>query len=61
MQEEPQSLQQLIIKRKVTGFETLYATLNVTDWLYVKAGAVTVDVDTKLLDQQLQVIQQAIH
>ena len=32
---------------EITGFETLYATLNITDWLYVKAGSVTVDVDTK--------------
>ena len=32
---------------KLTGFETVYATLNVTDWLYVKAGTVTVDVETK--------------
>ena len=35
------------LEAKVTGFETLYATFNVTDWLYVKAGSVTVDVDTK--------------
>jgi hypothetical protein len=35
------------LNAKVTGFETLYATLNVTDWLYLKAGSVTVDVDTK--------------
>jgi hypothetical protein len=35
------------LEAKVTGFETLYATLNVTDWLYLKAGSVTVDVDTK--------------
>jgi len=34
------------LNAKITGFETLYATLNVTDWLYVKAGSVTVDVDT---------------
>jgi hypothetical protein len=30
---------------KVTGFETVYATLNITDWLYLKTGNVTVDVD----------------
>ena len=35
------------LNAKVTGFETLYATINITDWLYVKAGSVTVDVDTK--------------
>ena len=35
------------LEAKVTGFETVYATLNITDWLYVKAGNVTVDVDTK--------------
>ena len=32
---------------KLTGFETIYATLNITDWLYVKAGNVTVDLETK--------------
>tara|TARA_B100000780_G_scaffold170768_1_gene119530 strand:+ start:774 stop:1481 length:708 start_codon:yes stop_codon:yes gene_type:complete len=32
---------------EVTGFETVYATVNITDWLYVKAGTVTVDVKTK--------------
>jgi opacity protein-like surface antigen len=32
---------------EVTGFQTVYATLNVTDWLYVKAGSVTVDIDTE--------------
>ena len=35
------------LNAEVTGFETLYATLNVTDWLYLKAGSVTVDVKTK--------------
>jgi hypothetical protein len=35
------------LEAEVTGFETLYATINVTDWLYVKAGSVTVDVTTK--------------
>ena len=35
------------LNAKVTGFETVYATLNITDWLYVKAGNVSVDVDTK--------------
>mgnify|MGYP006085985987 FL=1 len=35
------------LEAEVTGFETLYATLNITDWLYLKAGSVTVDVDTK--------------
>jgi hypothetical protein len=35
------------LNAKITGFETLYATLNVTDWLYLKAGSVTVDVNTK--------------
>ncbi len=32
---------------EVTGFQTIYATLNITDWLYVKGGSVTVDVDTE--------------
>jgi len=35
------------VNAKISGFETLYATVNITDWLYVKAGSVTVDVDTK--------------
>ena len=35
------------LEAEVTDFETLYATLNVTDWLYLKAGTVTVDVTTK--------------
>ena len=35
------------VEAKITGFETLYATINITDWLYVKGGSVTVDVDTK--------------
>ena len=37
------------LEAKITGFETIYATLNLTDWLYVKAGNVTVDVDTKFM------------
>ena len=37
------------LNAKVTGFETIYALVNVTDWLYVKAGEVTVDVDTKFV------------
>ena len=35
------------LNAKITGFETVYATINITDWLYVKAGSVTVDVTTK--------------
>ena len=35
------------LNAKVTGFETVYAIVNITDWLYVKVGSVTVDVDTK--------------
>jgi len=35
------------LNAEVTGFETLYATINITDWLYLKAGSVTVDVTTK--------------
>ena len=34
------------LQATVSGFETVYATLNVTDWLYVKAGQVNVDIDT---------------
>ena len=35
------------IRASIDGFETIYATLNITDWLYVKAGNVSVDVTTK--------------
>ena len=35
------------VDAKVTGFKTVYATLNIFDWLYVKAGDVTVDLKTK--------------
>ena len=35
------------LNAEVSGFETIYAQLNITDWLYVKAGEVTVDVDTR--------------
>ena len=35
------------LNAKITGFETVYATLNITDWLYLKAGNVDVDVKTK--------------
>ena len=35
------------VEASITGFETLYATINITDWLYVKGGSVTVDVNTK--------------
>jgi len=35
------------LEASITGFETLYATINITDWLYVKGGSVTVDVNTK--------------
>jgi opacity protein-like surface antigen len=34
------------LEADVTGFETIYAQINITDWLYVKAGEVTVDVST---------------
>lgn len=34
------------LNAKITDFETVYATLNITDWLYVKMGNVTVDVAT---------------
>ena len=32
---------------EITDFQTIYAMINITDWLYVKAGEVTVDVTTK--------------
>ncbi|MDA9753490.1 hypothetical protein N9U93_03160 [Candidatus Pelagibacter sp.] len=35
------------LKAQVTDFQTIYATINLTDWLYVTAGEVTVDVDTE--------------
>ena len=35
------------LNAEVTGFQTIYAQVNITDWLYVKAGEVTVDVDTR--------------
>ena len=35
------------LNAKITGFETVYATLNITDWLFVKYGNVTVDVETE--------------
>jgi hypothetical protein len=35
------------LNAKLTGFTNLYGTINLTDWLYVKAGSVEVDVSTK--------------
>ena len=35
------------LKATVTDFQTIYATVNILDWLYVKAGEVTVDIDTE--------------
>lgn len=35
------------LEATVTGFSTIYAQFNIKDWLYVKAGDVTVDVDTR--------------
>ena len=35
------------LKATVTDFQTLYARVNILDWLYVKAGEVTVDFDTE--------------
>jgi hypothetical protein len=35
------------LNAKIDGFETVYATLNITDWLYVKGGNVSVDVKTE--------------
>ena len=34
------------VEATVDGFETVYLTARITDWLYVKAGNVTVDVKT---------------
>ena len=35
------------LKATVTDFQTIYATIHILDWLYVKGGEVTVDVDTE--------------
>jgi hypothetical protein len=35
------------VSASVTGFKTVYATLNLTDWLFLKMGTVTVDVKNK--------------
>ena len=35
------------LQADITGFQTIYATVKLTDMLYVKAGSVTVDVDTR--------------
>lgn len=35
------------LKATVTDFQTLYALFNITDWLFIKGGTVTVDVDTR--------------
>ena len=35
------------LNAKISGFTTTYATINITDWLYVKAGNVDVDIDTE--------------
>ena len=34
------------LNAEIQGFETIYAIVNITDWLYVKGGTVTVDVNT---------------
>ena len=35
------------LKATVTYFQTIYARFNILDWLYLKAGEVTVDIDTE--------------
>jgi opacity protein-like surface antigen len=35
------------LKATVTDFQTIYARVNILDWLYLKAGEVTVDIDTE--------------
>tara|TARA_B110001452_G_scaffold247377_1_gene233389 strand:- start:125 stop:811 length:687 start_codon:yes stop_codon:yes gene_type:complete len=35
------------VSAHVTGFKTVYGMLNITDWLFVKAGTVTIDVKNK--------------
>ena len=34
------------VSATIDGFSTVYGTINITDWLYVKGGNVTVDVKT---------------
>ena len=48
------------VEAEVTGFDTLYATLNITDWLYLKAGSVTVDVTTKFINEDNELIEDTI-
>ena len=40
-------IQENQLSAEVTDFSTLYAKINLTDWLYIKAGEVTVDVATE--------------
>ena len=35
------------VKANFSDFNTIYATLNITDWLYLKAGTLSVDMTTK--------------
>lgn len=41
------AIQENQLSAEVTDFSTLYAKINLTDWLYIKAGEVTVDVATE--------------
>ena len=34
------------VSAEITGWDTTYATLNITDWLYVKSGSINIDVKT---------------
>ena len=41
------------VKATVTDFTSLYVTLHATDWLYLKAGSVTVDLDTRFTKNEV--------
>ena len=49
------------LQAKLTGMETIYATFNITDWLYVKAGEIDVDIKTKFKSVGNQSIYPTTH
>lgn len=34
------------VSAEITGMDTIYATINITDWLYLKTGQMTMDIKT---------------
>ena len=44
---DPRATANHSVNAKIDGFKTVYATLNITDWLYIKGGNVDVDVTTQ--------------